>query len=329
MGALVKGKWTEESDKLFQKGRFIRQASSYDGPLPDAVINSICSAEGRYILVASLSCPWSHRVALVRAVKNLASSLPLVVAKGPRLQGYAIEEDTIPGLKGHGIRHLHQLYTLSDPVCSGRSTVPLLWDSQDMKIICNDSAQMMRSLDRVQSDLNVTLTPPPQLHRINSLNTRIHSGLGNAVYRAGLARSQAAYEDAVNHVFSTLDFLDEELRQSRYLCGDLLTESDLQLFTTLVRFDAVYASHFRCTRKRLTDYPALWPYARDLHSLPGISGTVDFPAILDGYYSNDGDHNPYGIIAELPEINWDATHNREALGTTKIWHREDGPICFQ
>ncbi len=329
MGALIDGKWTEESDKLFQRGRFIREASSYDGPFPDTVINSILNAEGRYILVVSLSCPWSHRVALVRSVKNLPPILPLVIATGPRLQGYALEGDTIPGLKGHGIRHLHQLYTLSNPLYSGRPTVPLLWDTQDRKIICNDSAQMMRSLDRVRDSLNMTLIPPPQQHRINSLNTRIHSGLSNAVYRAGLARSQAAYEDAVHHVFSTLDFLDEQLRQSRYLCGDLLTESDLQLFATLVRFDAVYASHFRCTRKRLTDYASLWPYARDLYSLPGVTETIDFPAILGGYYSNDGDHNPYGIIAELPMINWDAVHDREKLGTTRIWHREDGPICFQ
>ncbi|MEP3245256.1 MAG: glutathione S-transferase C-terminal domain-containing protein [Sneathiella sp.] len=319
MGALIDGKWTEEAEKAFREGAFTRTESIFNQRLSQGVLSSIAAREQRYYLIASLSCPWSHRVILVRALKGLNKKLPLVIAKGPRIEGYAVDGSEIPGLEGKNIHHIHQLYALTDPTYSGRATVPLLWDSKEERIICNSSSPLMRSLDDLMEETSIQLVPSSELHQINCLNTRIHTGLSNAVYRAGLARSQAAYKDAVDHVFATLDFLEDRLSVSRYLCGSQITESDLQLFTTLVRFDAVYATHFRCTRKRLVDYPSLWAYARDIYLLPGVSETVDFSAILDGYYSNDGDINPYGIIADLPTVNWLAPHTRHHLAS-------EGPV---
>lgn len=313
MGALIDGKWTEEAEKAFREGAFIQTGSVFNQHLTQEVLSSIAAGERRYYLIASLSCPWSHRIILMRALKRLNKKLPLVIAKGPRIEGYAVDGSEIPGLENRNIHHIHQLYALTDSTYSGRATVPLLWDSAGNRIICNSSSPLMRSLDELMEGTSIQLAPSSKLHQINCLNTRIHAGLSNAVYRAGLARSQAAYKDAVDHVFATLDFLEDRLSASRYLCGPTITESDLQLFTTLVRFDAVYATHFRCTRKRLVDYPALWAYARDIHALPGVSETIDFDAILDGYYSNDGDINPYGIIADLPTTNWLTPHDRHLL----------------
>lgn len=155
------------------------------------------------------------------------------------------------------------------------------------------------------------LTPPEHADEIEALNRRIYSGLSNAVYRAGLAETQAAYAVAVEDVFSTLDWLESCLTTRRYLQGAQITEADVFLFATLVRFDVVYATHFRCTRRRLTEYPALWAYARDLFEQAGVAETVDFAAIRDGYYLNDGDANPHGILPDLPDVDWTQPHGRD------------------
>ena len=158
----------------------------------------------------------------------------------------------------------------------------------------------------------------------DALNARLHDQLSNAVYRAGLARRQDAYDEAEGLAFATLDDLETRLSERRYLFGATITETDWSLFATLVRFDSVYHTHFRCTRRRLIDYPALWAYARDLYAWRGISETVDFQLIREGYYRNDGSHNPYGIVAAAPDADWTAPHGRETLGPAKLNLRAGG-----
>ncbi|MFT6558640.1 glutathione S-transferase C-terminal domain-containing protein [Sneathiella sp.] len=304
MGYIDNGKWQKHADKKFNNGHFIRTDSQYSQPLPNAIIDSLNHNEDRYILIISESCPWSHRVVLMRALKGLQTRVPLLIAAGPRLEGYALPDQAGKEKIDGKITHIHELYSKTDSTYSGRATVPLLYDCFTQKIVCNQSTALMRGLDKITSEQDFTLYPTALAARINSLNARIYNGLSNAVYRAGLARSQAAYREAADQVFATLDYLENLLGINPFLCGNLLTESDLQLFATLVRFDAVYATHFRCTRHRLVDYPFLFPYARRIFNLPGVSDTVNFSAILEGYYVNDGDHNPHKIIADLPVTNW-------------------------
>ncbi len=329
MGMIIDGKW-QDQDQFIQKGEFVRAMSTYNSVPDQVVINEISNGSGRYMLIASNSCPWSHRTLLVRAIKNLQNLLPLHMAGGQRLQGYGlIQTGPLKASLEPLPKHVHQLYSLADKNFTGRATVPILWDTKDNKIICNDSAPIMAGLDQVDSKPGFTLSPDHLKAEIAALNEQIHDNLSNAVYRAGLAQNQSAYNEAVDQVFAMLDKLDLRLAEQRCLFDNLLTETDLALFATLVRFDAVYATHFRCTRKRLVEYRHLWGYARDIYNLPGIAETVDFPVILDGYYKNDGDNNPHGIIADLPETNWQAASERLVLGEIKVRDQQQkAEICL-
>lgn len=311
MGMLIEGRWDDAADQTMIEGRYVRAGSTFGGPVDASVTDAIAAGEGRHVLVASNSCPWSHRTTLVRAVMGLADKLPLHIAGGPRVEGYGLFADgpLNDGL-ARPLRHLHQLYTTTDGNHTGRVTVPVLWDAVDQKIVSNDSAAIMRALGSVTGGTDIALVPAELEAEIDELNDTIHHGLANAVYEAGKAQTQAAYDEAVARVFATLAMLESRLSERRYLFGNALTEADLRLFATLVRFDAVYATHFRCTRHRLTDYAHIWAYARDIYNLPGVAETVDFDAILYGYYANDGVHNPFGIVAERPAVDWSAPANR-------------------
>ena len=318
MGMLIEGRWTDE-ERLTRDGAFVRAESGYGDEIAPEAAAAIAREPGRFHLIASLSCPWSHRTLLVRALKGLAPVLPLQIAGGPWLEGYPIAAGApwqVPGVERCAV-HVHELYTLSDPAYSGRATVPLLWDGAESRIVSNASANIMRVLDAVSPPhaADFTLVPADLRGRIDDLNAEIHDRLANAVYRAGLAERQGAYDAAVSDVFGMLDMLEARLADSRYLFGAAITESDWYLFAVLVRFDAVYNTHFKCTRRRLVDYPALWAYARDLFAWPGVAGTVDFTVIREGYYLNDGDHNPHGVLAEAPEADWHLPHGRSHLGT--------------
>lgn len=327
MGMVVDGRWVQNADVSIREGAFVRASSTFDHDVPDAAIAEIARGSGRYVLVASLSCPWSHRVLLVRALKRIAGRLPVQIACGPRIEGYGLSmAGPLTGAADQNLRHVHQLYTMSEPSYRGRATVPILWDAQDSRIVSNDSARIMRALDAVDPTEGFTLVPGPHAGDIDALNGTIHTGLADAVYRAGLAQTQDAYGAAVDAVYATLDQLERRLSGSRYLFGAFLTESDLRLFATLVRFDAVYATHFRCTRRRLTDYPNLWDYARDLFRWRDVAETVDFDVILDGYYTNDGVHNPFRIVADAPQIDWREATNRDRFGAAQLWSRRAGPM---
>ena len=327
MGMIVNGKWRQEIDTAIQNGEFVRNTSCYDKPIPRSVIETISAGSKRYILIASMSCPWSHRTLLARVIKNVEQLLPLHIAGGPRIQGYGLyTEGPINEARDLPLRHVHKLYSLTDKSYTGRSTIPILWDQKTQKIISNSSANIMRAIDGIAERIGITLLPKLYETQINELNQLIFNTLSNAVYRAGLAQKQRAYDEAVTSVFETLDTLEQRLTKQRYLMGDFLCESDLYLFATLARFDAVYNTHFRCTRRKLVEYDALWGYARDLYQWQNISQTVDFAAILDGYYSNDGDHNSYKIIAERPLTDWKTPHHRGRIGQRQLWSLSSGPI---
>lgn len=329
MGMLVDGCWTEQ-DAHMQNGRYKRPQGAYRSALEPDVVDRLREQPGRYGLIASLSCPWSHRTLIMRALKKLDDCVPLQIAGGRRREGYAMNGGKpwrVPGTTTC-ICHLHQLYTLGEPGYTGRATVPVLWDSEACRIISNESDDIMRALDatHVNGMAAFTFTPPRLRAAIATLNRHLYDTLFNAVYRAGLAQRQAEYEVAVELVFDTLDELNRRLSKQRYLFGEVITDTDWKLFATLARFDVVYHGHFKCARRRLVDYPALWAYARDLHAWRGIAATVDFTAIREGYYGNDTSINPSGIVAVPPAENWVAPHARETLGAARVTLVDGGDI---
>lgn len=326
MGMLIEGRWCEE-DRTIQNGAYVRPPSPYDTPLDHGTIRAIESEPGRFHLIASLSCPWSHRATLTRLIKGLVGHIPLHIAGGPRTQGYRVGPGDrpwrVPGTDRH-IEHLHDLYTLADPTYTGRATVAVLWDAARRVIVSNESVRILRGLDAVRAGTGAqwTLRPPALAGEIDALSDHLQSGLSNAVYRAGKARRQGAYDEAVREVFATLERLEARLAGSRYLHGSVLTETDIRLWPTLARFDAVYHGHFKCSRRRLTDYDALWRYARDIYAWPGVAGTLDDAAIRAAYYGEDRDLNPFGIVATAPIVDWAAPHGRERLGERQVTSRE-------
>lgn len=322
MGMIVEGRWTDE-DRVIEAGAYVRQNSVHDNTLAPADIAALSTEPGRFYLIASHSCPWSHRAVIVRQIKRLANAVPIHIAHGPRVEGYAADGGAawvVPGTD-QKIIHLHQVYTLSDAAYTGRSTTPILWDSKDLRVVSNESAAIMRGFDAVRPEghaLDFTLLPEPSLSEIDAINADIYHGLANGVYRAGFAEQQGAYDEAVVQVFATLDGLEARLSGRRYLLGSIITEADWRLFPTLVRFDAIYYVLHRCCRRRLIDYPHLWGYARDLYAWQGVAETVHFDVMRDASYKNDTSTNPHCIVAIAPDADWKAPHGREALGPAEV-----------
>ncbi|MEM8663164.1 MAG: glutathione S-transferase C-terminal domain-containing protein [Pseudomonadota bacterium] len=302
MGMLVNGRWEADADRRMVDGAFRREASALPAAIDDAVIARLAARPAEFVLVASASCPWSHGAVITAVLRGLGERLPVQRAGGPRIEGYGLKPAG-PLTAGTDLRHAHQLYTRTDPAYTGRATVPLLWDVPAARILSNASGSIIAALDRAAP--GPRLRPDHLGDDIDSLTSTIFDGLSNAVYRAGLAERQDEYDAAVDTVFATMEALDARLTHQRFLFGEALTTADVRLFATLVRFDTVYATHFRCTRRRLVDYPALWRFTRRLYQHPGVRETVDFAEIRRGYYLNDGRHNPFGILAAQPIIDWD------------------------
>lgn len=320
MGMLMDGRWANV-DHTIVDGRYKRPVSAFSAGL-DEVAGRLRAEPGRFHLIASMSCPWSHRTLLVRALNDLQDCVPLQIAGGARAEGYAVAggaEWAVPG-SGRRIRHVHELYTMSDPGYSGRATVPVLWDSHAGRIASNESAQIIRAFDAADASRTgaFTLIPPHLRDRIDALNAHMHADLSDAVYRAGFAQRQHIYDEALERVFATLHQLEQRLGNSRYLFGQTITEADWRLFPTLVRFDGVYHGHFKCSRRRLVDLPNLWAYGRDLHAWRGVASTIDLAAIRTGYYLHDRGINPSGIVAAAADADWSAAHGRERFGPARI-----------
>jgi glutathionyl-hydroquinone reductase len=319
MGELVGGKW--------QRGGMERVVTDGEMRRPPSVFRNWITAEdsspfkaepGRYHLYVSLACPWAHRTLIMRNLKGLSDLISLsVVHWFMGEEGWTF--DAGPGViadRVNGARFLHEIYTTADPTCTTRVTVPVLWDKATRGIVSNESSEILRMFNSAFDGCGAVLGDYyPLEHRdeIDAVNTRIYATLNNGVYRSGFATTQVAYERAVGEVFETLDWLEQRLAQQRYLVSGNLTEADIRLFTTLVRFDPVYHGHFKCNLRALTDYPALWAYTRELYQHPAIRPTVDFHHIKAHYYSSHRGLNPSGIVPIGPDRDFDAPAGRQGL----------------
>lgn len=315
MGMLANGTWQDQERPVID-GNYQRPISPLRLDLGNNVLRAMNNEPNRFWLIASHSCPWSHRATITVKLKGFRDKISIHFAHGKRVQGYPLddgEEWPVPGTD-RTIRHLHELYTLSDPAFSGRATVPVLWDSKERIILSNESANIVSALDQLDCDTcpPFHLRPKELEQEIERANAWIYDALNNAVYRAGFAKSQNAYDEAVRTVFLTLDSLENHLTDRRYYFGNKITETDVRLFPTLVRFDSIYHVLFRCSRRRLTDYPNLWAYARDLFSRASIAETVDFDLMRTASYLSDS-RDPFPIVAIAPDANWHAPQDRADL----------------
>lgn len=283
-------------------GAYRRQAATVRNPLPDGFLSP-----GRFHLYAAWNCPWAHRVLLVRALKGLQDLITVAYAEPRRSdQGWVYDAGADPLF---GVSALHEVYCRIDPPYTGRITVPLLWDREGGQAVSNESADLVRQLGTLPCH-GPDLAPEHLLKRIEAWNADIYPNLNNGVYRAGFARTQDVYEQACQDVFATLDRIEAHLAGHRYLCGDEFTEADLRLFPTLARFDVAYHYAFKCNLRRLTDYPNLWAYAREVYQMPGVAETVRFDIYKQGYFSRSDLRNPLGIVPLGPRVDWTEAHGR-------------------
>ncbi len=265
---------------------------------------------GRYHLYVSLACPWAHRTLIMRRLKGLEPAIGLSVVHWHMAeQGWSFEKG--PGVipDPQGAAFLHEVYTRADPGYTGRVTVPVLYDLERDTIVSNESSEILRMLGNAFDGVGAApgdYTPAALLDEIDALNARVYDTVNNGVYKAGFATAQPVYEEAVRTLFDSLDWLEERLSRQRTMVGEALTEADIWLFTTLVRFDSVYHGHFKCNLRRITDYPALWDYTRLLYQHPAIRETVDFHHIKGHYYQSHPTINPNGIVPLGPLLDWDA-----------------------
>jgi putative glutathione S-transferase len=270
-----------------------------------------------YHLYVSLDCPCAHRTLIFRKLKKLEELISLSVVD-PLMLANGWEFNDENGNPDHlfGSRALWQVYVRADPAYSGRATVPVLWDKRKNTIVSNESAEIIRMFNSAFDQLTGSTADfcPEQLRpEIDALNARVYDAVNNGVYKAGFATTQAAYEESVAALFAMLDELDNRLASRRYLLGDLITEADWRLFTTLVRFDPVYVGHFKCNLRRIADYPNLSGYLRDLYQVPGVAETVNLHHIKQHYYRSHTMINPNGIVPVGPEIDLGAPHGRDGL----------------
>lgn len=300
-------------------GSFVRQNYTIRDRITADGSSGFPAAPGRYHLYVSLACPWAHRAIIVRRLLGLEQVVSLSAVDPVRDErGWAFREG-----RGHGpdpvngFQLLSEAYLRTDPGYSGRYTVPCLWDRVAGRLVSNNYPDITIDLETQFAAFHRPGAPdlyPAELREeIDALNAVVYADVNNGVYRAGFAAAQAAYEAAVTALFERLDWLEERLARQRYLVGGRLTEADIRLFTTLVRFDSVYYSHFKCNLRRLVDYPALWAYARDLFQRPGFGDTTDFDHIKRHYYMTHERLNPTRIVPLGPRLDWTAPHGRERL----------------
>lgn len=265
---------------------------------------------GRYHLYLAWNCPWAHRAFLTRMIKWLEDAITVSFARPRRTEdGWVFDDDGPYADPLMGARALHEVYARHDQPYTGRVTVPVLWDRESGRIVSNESADIVQMLDAA-FDGGPSLRPDDLAADIDAWNALIYPTLNNGVYRAGFARTQEAYDAAVAEVFDTLDRIEAQLGRTRYLTGDRFTEADLRLFPTLARFDVAYHYAFKCNIRRVSDYPNLWGYAREIYQMPGVAGTVDFDIYKRGYFSPSELRNPLGIVPAGPVIDWTVPHGR-------------------
>lgn len=311
MGLLVNGKWQDRwYDTKASSGRFQRQDSSFRD---DIKAHSQLDAS-RYHLYVSLACPWAHRTLILRQLKSLQSLIPVTVVSPIMLEhGWEFDGDGGDHEPLYNLNYMHQLYSQAKADYSGRVTVPVLWDRLEHRLVNNESADILRIFNHAfnhQTGNQLDFYPPELRAKIDEVNAWVYRDINNGVYKAGFATSQDAYQEAFEALFNALDKAEQLLTDQRFLTGDYLTEADWRLFTTLIRFDAVYVGHFKCNLRRIADYPALSHYLRSLYQVPGIAETVNMDHIKRHYYISHPMINPTQIVPEGPAQDFSAPHNR-------------------
>lgn len=306
--------WQSQID---ERGAFERQATSFHQSVSSEEGAPFPPERGRYHLYVSLACPWAHRTLLTRKLKGLDAVISVDVVDTFLAEGGWTLKGTEAGATGdrvNGFQALREAYIRSEPEYSGSVTVPVLWDRKTSQIVNNESAKIIRQFNSQFQSLathaEVDLYPEPQRERIDELNDWIYSDINNGVYRCGFARTQEAYDEAATQLFAALDRVEAILVESRFLTGSSLTEADVRLFPTLVRFDLVYNTHFKCNVRRIIDYPNLWAYTRDIYSMRGVAETIDISHIKDHYYRSHDSINPFRIVPAGPDIDFTEPQDR-------------------
>ena len=325
MGLLVEGKWqdvwynTKENAGKFQREQAqLRNWITNDGQAGPTGESGFKAESGRYHLYVSLACPWAHRTLIFRKLKELEQHITVsVVATDMLDKGWTFnKENYSSGDELFNVDFMHQVYTKNNKHYSGRVTVPVLWDKHQNKIVSNESSEIIRMFNSAFNDITgnqLDFYPNELSANINDMNEFIYHNINNGVYKSGFATTQQAYEEAYNELFSALDKVEEILTNHRYLLGEQLTEADWRLFTTLIRFDAVYFGHFKCNKRQIEQYPNISNYVRELYQVEGVADTVDFYHIKRHYYFSHTGINPTQVIPKGPELNFNLPHNRGNL----------------
>lgn len=326
MGLLIEGVWHDQwYDTKTSKGEFVRSEAQFrnwitaDGSAGQTGDAGFQAEAGRYHLYVSLACPWAHRTLIVRELKGLTDMISVDVVDPLMLdQGWTLSGDfsAATGDSLFGSSYLHQIYTRDQPDYTGRVTVPVLWDKKLNRIVSNESSEIIRMFNTAFDHLGAregNFYPPVLQTDIDSVNSWVYDKVNNGVYRAGFATSQEAYTNAVTSLFDSLDRIETILSSNRYLVGEHFTEADIRLFTTLVRFDPVYVTHFKCDLRRISDYPAISGYLREIYQMEGIAETVNMEHIRHHYYRSHSMINPTGVISIGPEFDLTAPHGRDSI----------------
>jgi putative glutathione S-transferase len=324
MGLLVNGAWQEDISRT-KDGHFVRPSTSFrnfitaDGSAGPSGKGGFPAEADRYHLYISLACPWAHRTLIFRKLKKLDDVISVSLAQplyGKTGWEFGTTQGGTPDT-ANGKATLAEVYLLADPHYTGRVSVPVLWDKKQRTIVSNESSEIIRMLNsafEAFTDVHTDYYPTALRGEIDRINDLVYPNINNGVYRAGFATNQAAYEDAARGIFDAFDKLEALLSRQRYLVGAKITEADWRLFTTLIRFDSVYYSHFKCNLRRLADYPNLWNYTRELYQVPGVAETVSIDQIKRHYYGSQRNVNPTGIVPIGPLIDFDAPHDRGRFG---------------
>ncbi|MDA3919966.1 MAG: glutathione S-transferase family protein [Salinisphaera sp.] len=319
MGLLVNGQWQDRwYDTEANDGQFVRESAGFRNWVETDPAAAFSAEAGRYHLYVSLACPWAHRTLIMRQLKGLQKSIGVTVVD-PYMGEWGWSFSDAAGADPlYGLDHLYELYQKAAPDYTGRVTTPTLWDRRHETIVSNESADIMRmfnhAFDEVAQHPERDYYPQALRTEIDEVNDRVYDAVNNGVYRAGFATTQTAYESAYSAVFEALDWLDERLAGRRYLVGGQMTEADWRLFVTLVRFDAVYYSHFKCNRQRIADFANLAGYLRELYQVEGIAETTDMSHIKAHYYRSHPSVNPTGIVPVGPLLDFASPHEREDIG---------------
>jgi putative glutathione S-transferase len=320
MNMLVDGEWrTDVEPATDEDGEFVRQETVFRDRIRDDPDARFQPAADRYHLYVSYACPWAHRTLLVRALKGLEDAISVDVVDPHREDDgwqFTPERDGCTPDTVNGSDYLREVYQAANPDVTCRVSVPVLWDTEEETIVNNESKEILRMLDTEMDDVatrDVDLYPEGYRDEVDRIIEDIYEPINNGVYRAGFATSQSAYDEAIDDLFAALSHWDGILGEQRYLAGDRLTEADVCMFTTLIRFDHVYHTHFMCNVTAIHEYDNLWPYLRDLYQTAGVAETVRLDHIKEHYYTTHPDVTPSRIVARGPDLDFEAPHDRDEL----------------